>query len=628
MRTGLHANDTRDHAKILDYYERSQSRVFKTLVFHDDLLAELRAMGVTVIGRVYTDRQELGGQVAKDFLRKLLDNAARHPGVTYWEGYNEAFNEIDKIGRYAEFEIERMKALEAIGRKAAIACFSLGTPELNAWPFFRPALEHAKAHGHVLALHEYAGPYMQYFTRTPDGKNQWNHASDSFTGISTDPALYWNPALDGWFTLRYRMAYALFRTWGLGDLPLYITEGGIDDATPRPGPNGKGYKAFQDGVWDRLPGIGDYADQRRWYMWQASQDKYVGGVVDFGWEGTPTGWPDFDLSTDPRMVDRIIAREADLPIGHFGDAPVPVPPPPTPTPQPPPEATMLAGIDVSRWQGAMDWTKTKAAGVAFAWIKASEGTVWVDPQFKINVANVAGSGILWGAYHYYRNDVSPIAQARHFVATVAATGVTPGLVYALDFEDTTGRVDPRAMEAFALEVERLTGARPVAYTASWWWTRARLGAPQPWAARLALWIADYSPESVPLPATGEWSRWTILQHTNSGDGPKHGASSARIDLDRFDGTRDALLAAVGYTVPAGIDQARLWREARENQAVRLNPDSAIQRAIHGAGMTPTSNEWEFSANEQAQLAESLNGPGAAVFVWDRRTGRVERYNQP
>lgn len=287
---------------------------------------------------------------------------------------------------------------------------------------------------------------------------------------------------------------------------------------------------------------------------------------------------------------------------------------------------MIQGIDVSRWQGAMDWTKTKAAGVTFAWIKASEGTAWVDPQFKVNAPSAGAQGILWGAYHYFRNDVDPVSQARHFVATVATAAVTPTLTYALDFEDTTGRVDTRAMEAFAAEVERLTGVKPVVYTAAWWWTRARLGGTQAWAARLALWIADYSPASVALPATGEWSRWTILQHTSSGDGPKHGASSLRIDLNRFDGTRDALLAAVGYSQPAGIDTARLWAEARENQAIRLNPDSAIQRAIHGAGLTPTSNEWEFSANEQAQLAESLNGQGAAVFVWDRRSSKVTRYD--
>jgi hypothetical protein len=172
---------------------------------------------------------------------------------------------------------------------------------------------------------------MQYFTQTPDGKNQWDQQTNSFTGISTDASLYWISTLTGWLTLRYRMVYQLFRTWGLGNLPLYITEGGIDDATPRPGPPGKGYKAFEDGVWNNLPGIGDYAEQRRWYMWHVTYDTFVGGVVDFGWEGTATGWPDFDLSTDPNMVNRIIELEQSLPAGH-GRPPPPGQQPPGPEP--------------------------------------------------------------------------------------------------------------------------------------------------------------------------------------------------------------------------------------------------------------------------------------------------------
>lgn len=346
MRTGLHANETRDHAKILDYYRRSGSTVFKTLVFHNDLLDALKAMGITLIGRVYTDNQQLGGSVARDFIKRVVDAAEEHPMVDYWEGYNEEFADAAQIGRYADFEIERMQALEAIGRKAVIGCFSTGTPEITdaglTWGRFRPALDHALAHGHALGLHEYAGPYMQYFTQTPDGKNQWNSQTNSFTGISTDDSLYWNPELAGWLTLRYRMVYQLFRGWGLGALPLYITEGGIDDSTPRPGPPGKGYKAFEDGVWNHLPGIGDYAEQRRWYLWQVTYDNFVGGVVDFGWEGTSTGWPDFDLSTDPDMVNRIIELEQSLPAGH-GRPPRPGEQPP-PEPEPQPEVAVLGPL--------------------------------------------------------------------------------------------------------------------------------------------------------------------------------------------------------------------------------------------------------------------------------------------
>ncbi len=358
MRTGLHANDSRDHAKILDYYRRSGANVFKTLVYQDALLTALKQMDVTIIGRLHTDRQALGGSVARDFTQRVLDSARRHPDVDYWEGYNEAFHVASEIGRYAEFEIDRMKALEAIGKKAVIGCFSTGTPEITdggaTWRKFKPALDHALANGHALGLHEYSGPYMQYLVRTPDGKNQWDARANRFTGVGADQI--WDPSLDGWLTLRYRMVYRLFAEMGLAGLPLFITEGGIDDATPRPGPGGKGYKAFARTEWARLPGIGDYAAQRHWYQWHVSHDTFVKGVVDFGWEGTGTGWPDFDLATDAEMLDRIVAAEQSLPRLHGRPArpgapapspsPSPAPPPapaPGPSPSPAPAAARVIG---------------------------------------------------------------------------------------------------------------------------------------------------------------------------------------------------------------------------------------------------------------------------------------------
>lgn len=349
MKTGLHANDTKDHAKILDYYRRSGANVFKTLVFHDDLLAELRSMGVTTIGRLHFDQQPVGGSAAKKNLARILDSAARHPAVTHWEGYNEAYQgpqasqdstqqdkERSGMARYAEWEIERIDALAEVGAFAVVGCFSCGTPDLDtdAWLIFRPVLQRALERGGALGLHEYAGPYMQWMLETPDGKNQWRN--NQSTGASANGI--WDPYVTGWLCLRYRKVWAKYlQPWGLGRLPIFVGEGGIDDTTPRPGPPGKGYKAFRRGGWDALPGIGDYAEQRRWYMVQMTHDNGVGrplalGAVDFGWEGTPTDWPDFDLATDPDMVERILAAEALLPRPFVANPPAPVPVPPAPAP--------------------------------------------------------------------------------------------------------------------------------------------------------------------------------------------------------------------------------------------------------------------------------------------------------
>ncbi len=53
--------------------------------------------------------------------------------------------------------------------------------------------------------------------------------------------------------------------------------------------------------------------------------------------------------------------------------------------------TMLRGIDVSRNQGTVDWRRARDAGARFAWIKATEGADWIDPQLNANASNALGA---------------------------------------------------------------------------------------------------------------------------------------------------------------------------------------------------------------------------------------------
>lgn len=625
MRTGLHANQTRDHTKILDYYRRSGSNVFKTLTFDDALLDGLKGLGVTIIGRLHRDRQELGGSVASTFVRDLVASARRHPQVDFWEGWNEAFHVASEIGRYAEFEIERMKALEAVGKKAAIACFSTGTPEITdggaTWARFRPALEHARAHRHALALHEYGGPYMQYMTETPDGRNQWKQGA--FTGASPDPSVYDASGLEGFLCLRYRKVYRLLRAWGIGDLQLFITEGGIDDTMPRPGPGGKGYKAFRDGTWDRLPGIGDYAQQRFWYMEQVSRDPYVAGVVDFGWDGTSTGWPDFDLSTDPAMVNRIIQLESALPAGHQTGGGTTVP-------------SMTHLVDVSRWQGQIDWSRL-AGQAQGAWIKAAQGTTGIDPQYARNAAGAAAVHLPFGPYHYWVARLDPAAQAEHFHRTVQAAGAVPALPPMVDLEDPdAGLVNPDELRRYVDRVRELFGTLPLVYTGAAWWTPGRFmgGAAPRWAADLLLWIARYgtndpdassAPPIVPAP----WGKWTIHQYTSRGPGAKYGASSEYIDLNRSPLTIDQLKALAGRPAAPVLDWAGLIAAAREEHeasGIHLSKASALQAAIKAAGQDIVTRErdWEDASGRYVyEIGQNRATMERTVYVWDGRTGTIQ-----
>ncbi|KAF9550608.1 hypothetical protein CPC08DRAFT_322352 [Agrocybe pediades] len=78
---------------------------------------------------------------------------------------------------------------------------------------------------------------------------------------------------------------------------------------------------------------------------------------------------------------------------------------------------MPKGIDVSHWQGNINWGAVKSSGVSFAYIKATEGTTYKDPQFSSNYVGATNVGIIRGGYHFARpSESSGAAQANFFLA--------------------------------------------------------------------------------------------------------------------------------------------------------------------------------------------------------------------
>ena len=65
------------------------------------------------------------------------------------------------------------------------------------------------------------------------------------------------------------------------------------------------------------------------------------------------------------------------------------------------------GTDVSHYQGSINWTPVKNAGVTFAWAKATEATYYTDPTFTANETGARGAGIYIGAYHFARPSANP-----------------------------------------------------------------------------------------------------------------------------------------------------------------------------------------------------------------------------
>ena len=195
------------------------------------------------------------------------------------------------------------------------------------------------------------------------------------------------------------------------------------------------------------------------------------------------------------------------------------------------------GIDVSHWDGAIDWPKLKTAGVEFAFMKATEGTTFVDPEFANYWKDAPKAGILRGAYHFFRPAADAIQQADFFVDTVGAP-MDGDLPLTIDLETTdnlTAAEVAKAALAFLGRVESRTGRVPIIYTSSRVFDTV-LGTPAGFQHYL-LWNAQWN-VTCPSISSPTWSTWTFWQTSATGQL----GGLANLDVDQFNGSKADLVA--------------------------------------------------------------------------------------
>jgi lysozyme len=131
----------------------------------------------------------------------------------------------------------------------------------------------------------------------------------------------------------------------------------------------------------------------------------------------------------------------------------------------------IRGIDVSHHQGKIDWAKVRADGVAFAFIKASEGKDHVDSAFKANWAAAQAAGVRRGAYHFFTFCSPGAAQADHFASTVGGSFGELAPVADVEFVGNCGAAPPDEqirveLALFMQAIERASGKKPLLYFTS------------------------------------------------------------------------------------------------------------------------------------------------------------------
>ncbi len=201
-------------------------------------------------------------------------------------------------------------------------------------------------------------------------------------------------------------------------------------------------------------------------------------------------------------------------------------------------APRTQGIDVSHWQGDIDWTRVARTNVGFVVAKATDGKAFVDPQYLANRGGATGQEIPFTAYHYARPnraDDDARIEADHFVDTA---GLGSGnLLPALDLEESNG-LNPDELRQWTWRwlqrVTARTGVRPMIYSGPYFW-RTAMGDTRFFANRgyEVLWVAHWFTPSPDVPA-GNWRGhgWTFWQWTNC---RSVAGISGCVDGDRFHG---------------------------------------------------------------------------------------------
>ncbi|WP_171046696.1 GH25 family lysozyme [Pseudarthrobacter sp. NamE5] len=224
----------------------------------------------------------------------------------------------------------------------------------------------------------------------------------------------------------------------------------------------------------------------------------------------------------------------------------------------------IQGVDVSSWQPGIDWDGQFNQGARFAYVKATEGTTYTNPEYHNQYNGSRSAGMIRGAYHFATPSTSSGAdQARYFVSRGggwSADGIT--LPPLLDIEynpyqalgNTCYNMSATQMVTwirdFSNTMVALTGRKPAIYTTTDWWKTCT--ANNGGFSDHPLHLASYATSPGTLP--NGWSAYSIWQY--SPEGPYVGDSNV------WNGTYSQLKAfAYGRPLSAGEHAVSTLAEA-------------------------------------------------------------------
>lgn len=201
-------------------------------------------------------------------------------------------------------------------------------------------------------------------------------------------------------------------------------------------------------------------------------------------------------------------------------------------------AYQVQGVDVSHYQGEIDWDELSGNGIQFAFIKATEGSGHVDEKFLENWENVRETALYSGAYHFFSFDSPAETQADLFIRTVPKERGRLAPVVDIEFygDKEVNRPEPDSVrEQLSLLLDRMEeyyGVKPVIYTTMVVYHSYIKG----YYEEYPLWIRNvyYSPD---LDMRGDWTFW---QYSDTDVLSGYEGQEPYIDRNVFCGTEEEL----------------------------------------------------------------------------------------
>jgi lysozyme len=187
-------------------------------------------------------------------------------------------------------------------------------------------------------------------------------------------------------------------------------------------------------------------------------------------------------------------------------------------------------VDISHWDGNIDFQQVRASGIVAVVAKATTGGTGVDPQYARYKAGALAQGLLWGTFHFGTGD-DVNAQVQNYLSTVTPN---PRELAALDYEPNPygSTMSLAQVRDFVGIFQSRTGRYPILYSGVSI-KEALCSNMDPLLSRCPLWIAQYGPAVTIPPA---WPRYTLWQYTDGTDGLDAVPGIGRCDRNQYDGS--------------------------------------------------------------------------------------------